>query len=157
MKDRFKQLFVGSNVFLLISGCALLCIPLCDVNAIGRDRWLSYIVAAIFWLGLILTHVCNIVCGAIYKRSGYNDKKTKNGRYLLFMRNKLVLIIDVMLLISVSMLLAIILVKVKDEWLIIVTLCFVYMTVNMHTIFNSRAGDCIVNMMKGSRKNDKQN
>ena len=72
------------------------------------------------------------------------------------MRNKVVFIIDLVLVIAASLLIAIILMKVKNEWTIIIIVFFVYIAANMHVIFNSKAGNCIVTMMKGSCKNGKK-
>lgn len=143
--QKLKFLYFCSLGSFLASSLSLIFVLLIDLDGEILDRIFSYMVAAIFWLGILIGIV---FLGFAIKQKNILIKKLKkninripvfkNIGIISFFRNKFASVADVFLVLMIILLIVLVIFKVNIEWLIILNVVFLYFSVILHSFFNGK-------------------
>ncbi len=106
-----------------------------------QEQMRSSVLAVIFWAGFILGHGLNWQCNRIVKK--YEQKRNLiNKKHIpaifLFGSNRYARVTDLLMLFFLSILAALIFLKVKNEIVVFTALSQSYLFLNLHVIYNGR-------------------
>ncbi len=159
MKKKIKKYFCLSIIFYAISSVTICCIPLIEVNTMGLEKKFSYILGALFWIGLIIGQVMFWISDFTRKNT---EEKSESVSFLewgalSFFRNNESKIADVILIVSVILILILIVFKISNTWLIVLSLAILFMSFNLHCMLNGVNYSYIKNNHKeeGYERNEK--
>ena len=137
MKIRLVKKFFLANIAFFVSAISLGCLGFCSMEG----KIVSGVISGLFWAGFILGHIFNLQCNRQVKK--YEEKKNiANMRripiFFLFASNRYAQVVDFLMLFFVTVLAAMIYLKVKNEIVLIIVLSQVYLFLNLHFVYNGR-------------------
>lgn len=145
MIQKLKFLYFCSLGSFLASPLSLILVLFIDLDGGILDRVLSYMIAGIFWLGIIagvlfLTLTIKEKNYAVkkIKKRGNRVRKFKNIGIISFFRNNIASVADIFLLLMIILLIVLIIFKVNIEWLVILNIVFLYLSIILHSFFNGK-------------------
>ncbi len=134
-----------SILCFIVSGISLLCVPLTNVNSDGISKSMMYIIAAVFWLGIICEVVlflkANSLRRAIEQRNKRNNVEISSNTgfgFISFFRNREAIICDILLFVSVILFAVLTIFKIDIQWLIIISVVLLFLSFNMHCFINGK-------------------
>lgn len=132
-------------VFSAISALALLCIPFVNVNSNGINGAFGYVVAVLFWLGIILETVFFAKLNHKRKQTKLqtkDDKATAKAKHrcglVSFFSNTKAVVFDILLLVAIVFIAIIIIFKILNVWVVMSSLAVGYFSLQMHCLFNGK-------------------
>lgn len=141
IQKRYIRYFIGANIAILLSTVALMCIPICAVNATGREKLFSVCVGIVFWSGVFGTLLLDWRCRVILKKYGKGRKKTKHFEkpdMLRFAENKYTRVIDISMGIAALCLVLILIFNVRNDWLVMADISMLFMTFSLHCLYSGK-------------------
>lgn len=141
IQKKYIGYFVGANIAIFLSTAALMCIPICTVNAAGREKLFSVGVGLVFWAGVLSTFFFDWRCRVILKKIGKKNKETKRfGRpsVLRFAENKYTRVIDISLGIAAVCFILIVVINVQNDWLVMTDIAMLFMTFSLHCLYSGK-------------------
>lgn len=135
---KFRIDFYLAMIFNTVAAIAILCIPAADAH-----KNVMYVIAATFWLSLLLGQFFFWKCNSERKRiemkgSRRRENKKKQLGITAFFRNPEAFITDIVLFLSAGLVAVLTLCQIKTSWLIILGASTLYLSFNMHCILNGR-------------------
>lgn len=133
--------FLISVVFAVLASLVLLLIPL---NSGGERNVLLILTGAFFWLIFIISQVSFWQANNLRKTILKCSKKRKVKKpddslgIISFCKNKPACIADGILIISVIILVIVLCFNMKNPWLIITDVSFLFLSFNLHCMLNGR-------------------
>lgn len=141
IQKKYVRYFISANIAVFLSTAALLCIPVCAVNARGWEKIFSVCVALAFWSGVFLSCFFDWRCRQLLKKCGKSKKKTKflsRPDILRFAENKYTLVIDTGMIIAILGFIVILLFHIRDDWFVMIDVSMMFMTFGLHCIFSGK-------------------
>lgn len=141
IQEKYIRYFIGANIAILSSTAALMCIPICAVNATGIEKVFSVCVGIVFWSGVFWTIFLDWRCRVMLKKFGKCRKRTKRfGRpdILRFAENKYTRVIDIGMGIAALCLVLILICNVRNDWLVMTDISMLFMTFNLHCLYSGK-------------------
>ncbi len=129
----YVRYFICANIAILLSTAALMCIPICTVNATGREKLFSVGVGLVFWAGVFSTIFFDWRCRVLLKKFGKKNKRRKR-----FAENKYTRVIDSGLGISVLCFILIVIFNVQNDWLVMTDIAMLFMTFSLHCLYSGK-------------------
>lgn len=142
---KFQRFFVLSVLGGVLAGCALAFLPLVDLNGAQLQRVFAYVLAACFWLGIILEIffflLANRQCSKIEERLIKRGEKSFRGAKMgaiTFFSCKEAIVADVVAAVSLIAMILLIVFQVTIEWLFIVITVVFFFSFNLHFFLNGK-------------------
>lgn len=163
LKKKIVQNFYAANIAATVSGLALCFIPICNTNSERvADKVLSMAVAAIFWLGIVISQIFLWMSNA--KRKQYmneNNMDIKDGSLgiVSFAKNRYGLAADILFFLSAIAVIVMYAVRFGNEWVNIIAIVVMFLSFQYHCFWNGRIYCCIkefTNEDKKIKQNDKK-
>ena len=151
---RFKQFFYLSFVSFVLSGLSLIFVPITNINGHGIERLLTYIVAIVFWLGIIFGFVFLIKTSS--ERRGIERRNRKNNNkyhakqtkqrigILCFFKNRKAIVSDFLLFFFAILVGGLAFFKIAIEWLVIISIVLLILSFYFHCFLNGKNYRCIM-------------
>lgn len=142
--DKLVQLnFYAANVFVICSSIALLLIPICEIDITGKPNALSIVVAATFWLGLLLSQIFIWLCNSKRKKGMRKEKKKdllSKGKpgIITFNRNMVALVMDLLMIISAICIAILVITGSNNSWFIMISVSIFFLSFNLHCYWNGK-------------------
>lgn len=141
MQKKYIGYFIGANISILLSTAALMCIPICAINAMGREKLFSICVGLIFWSGLSVTCILDWRCRAMLKKLRKKNRSARGlGRpdILRFAQNKYMRVIDTGLGMAALFFIFILMLNVQNDWLVMTDISMLFMTFSLHCLYSGK-------------------
>lgn len=132
------------TMFLAILEFALiLCISLVNLDGSPAQRLGAYILAAIFWICIIVEcvfiHLSTHERRWIERREDQNiDLKHSPPGVISFFKNLESTVVDVILFVSAVLVVVIVWARIKTRWMIMTGISFLFLSFNLHCILNGK-------------------
>lgn len=142
--QKFKKCYYLSVAGYSIAGLALLGIPFSNYDGTVFEKVLTYVVAAVFWAGLIAgtfffiktNNYCRIIEKKL-KRNNFLTYKPKIG-IINFFSSKESKMVDVIFFVFVLIVIVLTIADVQIEWLMITCLVIMFLSFILHSFFNGK-------------------
>lgn len=143
LKTQINLYFLISVLLAVIPTVLILCIPLVSLEGSGPQKAGAYIMAAAFWLCVILelrmVRMCNSERRRLERRKVRSRMLTQAGPGVIsFMKTREGLVADVIMFASLIAVIAIAWTQVKSQWLILSCVSVLYLSFNMHCLLNGK-------------------
>lgn len=142
---KYKLFFSLSFICFIISGISILCVPITNVYGTGISKVMVYIVACVFWIGIIGEFVffnkANSLRRILERKSRSKNTTISSNTgigVVSFFKNREAKICDVILFISVALFAFLSVFKIDIEWLIIISAALLFLSFNLHCFFNGK-------------------
>lgn len=144
-KNEYQNYVILFYLFLsmpIIASLVLLFIPMVQIQGQGIQKVFAYVVPIIFWGSVLSEGICLLKINSLRKQimllRAFKEKKAFQKRIGLisFFKNKEALIIDVVLFVSAVAEAIFSILQLRSEWLHIVCISIIFMSLNLHGILN---------------------
>ncbi len=142
-KTQISLYFLILIMLAVIPAVLILCIPLVSLDGSQAQKIGAYILAAGFWLSIILELLMTLICSS--KRKKLEQQKTKDkalskskSGVISFFKTPEGKIADLAMIISFVAVIVIICMQVKSQWLILGCVSVLYLSFNMHCLLNGK-------------------
>ncbi|WP_455720172.1 hypothetical protein [Agathobacter sp.] len=125
-------MFILSIVCIALSAFSIIAVALC-ADGIKKNVF-SYIVPIVFWSGLIIGHILNIICSNSVKA----NVKMEKPAIVSFAENKIAFGVDLLMFMSLIILIFSAYLKINNEIANLAIIAVTYLLINLHCIFNGR-------------------
>lgn len=131
---------MAANIGILCSTVALMCIPICAINAVGWEKVFSICVALIFWSGVLVACFFDWRCRAILKsqRKKKSTKLISRPAILRFAENKYIRVIDIGMVVAMFIFILILFFDIQHEWFVMTDISMMFMTFGLHCIYSGK-------------------
>ena len=142
---RFNRLFWLAIICCALSGMVLCCIPFINLNGSSTQKTNLYIFGGLFWIGIILEQLFFWRTNSLRKKAeGENGEntyslssKSRIGIFSFF-QNIEAIICDIVLILSAVLVVLSVVLQIKEQWLIIVSIVLLFLSLNLHCFFNGK-------------------
>lgn len=145
LMKKYKLFFCLSVLCFFISGITILCVPITDIYGDGISRVMVYVVAGVFWIGIIcgfaLFFKTNSLRRLIERKNRSSDILTSpNSKIgaISFFKNREAGVCDVVLFLSALLFAILIIFKIDVEWLVIISATLLFLSFNLHCFLNGK-------------------
>lgn len=142
---KYKLLFYLSFICFFASGISILCVPVTNVYDGGIRKVLVYVVACLFWVGVIcgflLFFKANSLRKAIERKNRRNNKDISLDSRIgvvSFFKNREAKFCDVLLFASAILFAVLTVLKIEIEWLIIISATLLFLSFSLHCFLNGK-------------------
>lgn len=142
---KYKLFFYLSFVCFIFSGISILCIPITNAYGTGISKVMVYVVACMFWIGIIgefvLFNKANSLRKILERKSRRKNATISSNigiGVLSFFRNREAKICDVILFISAALFAFLSVFKIDIEWLIVISTELLFLSFNLHCFLNGK-------------------
>lgn len=143
MFEKFKREFCMSIIFSFIMSISILFIPITDVFSENVGKIMFYVIGVVFWLSLVVSQVFFWIANRerrllANKLSKKEIEKLNTNRVGLFetFQNRKATIADSIAILSLLLVAVALIFKIKNEWIILISVSLLIFSFNMHCIFN---------------------
>jgi len=147
LKKKILGSFGIANISVTVSALALCLIPLCSTDSkAAADRVFSIAVAAVFWLGVIVSQIFIWICNAERKKYMYENNEDVNVGsigILSFAKNKWGIVTDITFFVSAVAVIALYLARINNMWINIIAIAIMFLSFQYHCFWNGRIFCCI--------------
>ena len=144
---KYKLFFSLSFICFIISGISILCVPITNVYGNGISKVMVYVVACVFWIGIICGFVLFFKADSLRKVIGRKNRRnniviSSGSRIgaISFFRNKEAGVSDAFLFASVILFAILTIFRIEIEWLIIISAALLFLSFSLHCFFNGKIG-----------------
>lgn len=145
LKKKYKLFFSLSFICFIISGISILCVPITNVYGNGISKVMVYVVACVFWIGIICGFVLFFKADSLRKVIGRKNRRnniviSSGSRIgaISFFRNKEAGVSDAFLFASVILFAILTIFRIEIEWLIIISAALLFLSFSLHCFFNGK-------------------
>jgi len=141
IQKKYVKYFIAANIAVLLSTAALMCVPVCVINARGWEKVFSICVGLAFWSGVFGACFFDWRCRRLLKKYGKKSKNTSffsRPNIFRFAENKYTLVIDIGMVIAVLCFLVILLFKIWNDWFVMIDIAMMFLTFGMHCIYSGK-------------------
>lgn len=142
---KYKLFFSLSFICFIISGISILCAPITNVYGNGISKVMVYVVACVFWIGIICGFVLFFKADSLRKVIGRKNRRnniviSSGSRIgaISFFRNKEAGVSDAFLFASVILFAILTIFRIEIEWLIIISAALLFLSFSLHCFFNGK-------------------
>lgn len=142
---KYKLFFSLSFICFIISGISILCVPITNVYGNGISKVMVYVVACVFWIGIICGFVLFFKADSLRKVIGRKNRRnniviSSGSRIgaISFFRNKEAGVSDAFLFASVILFAILTIFRIEIEWLIIISAALLFLSFSLHCFFNGK-------------------
>lgn len=132
---KYKLFFSLSFICFIISGISILCVPITNVYGNGISKVMVYVVACVFWIGIICGFVLFFKADSLRKVIGRKNRRnniviSSGSRIgaISFFRNKEAGVSDAFLFASVILFAILTIFRIEIEWLIIISAALLFLS-----------------------------
>lgn len=143
LKPQINLYFLISILLAAISAVLILCIPLVSLEGTGIQKIGAYIIAAAFWLCVILELWMTRLCSS--ERKWLERRKVRsrslsqaNHGVISFLKTREGMISDIVMFVSLIAVIVIAWTQAKNQWLILSCVSVLYFSFNMHCLLNGK-------------------
>lgn len=143
LKTQINLYFLISILLAVIPAVLILCIPLVSLEGTGALKIGAYIMAAAFWLCVILELWMTRMCSS--ERRWLERRKVRsrslaqaNPGVVSFLKTREGMIADIVMFASLIAVIVIAWTQVKNQWLILGCVSVLYLSFNMHCLLNGK-------------------
>lgn len=143
LKTQINYYFLMSILLAVIPAVLILCIPLVNLEGTGPQKVWAYIMAAAFWLCVILELLMIRKCSS--ERKWLERRKVRsrtltqaNLGVVSFLKTREGLIADIVMFASLIAVIVVVWTQVKSQWLILSCVSVLYLSFNMHCLLNGK-------------------
>ena len=143
LKAQINFYFSMSILLASIPAVLILCIPLVSLESTGAQKIGAYIMAAVFWLCILLELWMIRMCSS--ERRWLEQRKVRsrslaksNPGVVSFLKTREGMIADIVMFASLIAVIAITWTQVKSQWLILSCVSVLYLSFNMHCLLNGK-------------------
>lgn len=136
---KYKLFFSLSFICFIISGISILCVPITNVYGNGISKVMVYVVACVFWIGIICGFVLFFKADSLRKVIGRKNRRnniviSSGSRIgaISFFRNKEAGVSDAFLFASVILFAILTIFRIEIEWLIIISAALLFLSFSLH-------------------------
>ena len=141
-----QRLIKYSNItisFAVFEFVLILCIPLVNIDGSLIQRVGAYIIAAAFWISIVMECVFSHLSTYERKyveRKEYRNRTLKHSQpgVISFFKNLEATIVDIILFLSAIIVVIIAWLQVKTGWMIITCTSVLFLSFNLHCILNGK-------------------
>lgn len=140
---KFRMSLLLAMMCPVAGALALLSILFVDSDKNNVHRVLSYVIAAVFWLSLILTQLFLWIANAERKsverklKKKLSDKNSRPG-IISFFSSKEAKIADAVMLISAAIVAFLAIKGISIGWMVLSAISMFFLSLNMHSFLNGR-------------------
>lgn len=145
LMKKYKLFFNLSFICFIISGISILCVPITNVYGNGISKVMVYVVACVFWIGVICGFVLFFKADSLRKVIERKDRRNNIVIYsgsrigaISFFRNKEAVLCDALLFASAMLFAILTIFKIDMEWLIIISAALLFLSFNLHCFVNGK-------------------
>lgn len=142
MFKRFKLCFNISVVCFIASFAALLSIMFLDMCSDEYvKKSISYIIASVFWVGIIGEQIFFWICNHLRKRIEIKRSEISysNGIGIIsFFKNPNAVVADIVMFASVLVFALMLIFKVVEQWAVVLCLSIIFLSFNLHSFLNGK-------------------
>ena len=142
---KYKLFFSLSFICFIISGISILCVPITNVYGNGISKVMVYVVACVFWIGIICGFVLFFKADSLrkviwrkYRRNNIVISSGSRIGAISFFRNKEAGVSDAFLFASVILFAILTIFRIEIEWLIIISAALLFLSFSLHCFFNGK-------------------
>ena len=149
---KFRLYFWLSVICVWVETIALLSVPFLNhIQSQNTNQLISYVVAGIFWLGMIMEQIFLWSANAQRKRLNNSSEfpiglisfwKTTNGK-----------IADIILIISILLIVILNLLKVSTGWIVLFSILILFLSIQLHCFYNGRNYQVLINYKERKEEN----
>ncbi len=146
IKSLKGKLWLFSLVSFLLSSLIILFIPLSSFEGSIKQKAFTYFLSSVFWLGLI----SGCVFLALVNQKRKKEHKSSGLPFLTFFSNKIALIFDIALIISLIGIITVLFKPDMNQWISVIIIFTFVFSLEMHGMFNGKNFKYILNNSKQS-------
>ncbi len=143
LKTQINLYFLISVLLAVLPSVLILCIPLVSLEGSGPQRVGAYIMAAVFWLCVILELWMTRLCSS--ERRWLELRKVRsrslsqvNPGVVSFLKTREGMIADIVMFASLIAVIVIAWTQVRNQWLILSCVSVLYLSFNLHCLLNGK-------------------
>ena len=143
LKTQINLYFLISILLAVIPAVLIMCIPLVSLEGSGPQKIGAYIMAATFWLCVILELWMTRMCSS--ERKWLERRKVRSRTLtqaypgiISFIKTREGLIADVIMFVSLIAVIVIAWIQVGSQWVILSCVSVLYLSFNMHCLLNGK-------------------
>ena len=144
---QIRNWFYISILSFLLSSAAVWFMPLVSFEQ-DEQKALAFVLAAVFWLGLIAGVTFQILVGR-RRRGDINYTDARGIAFLRFFRNKPAIVSDISLIIGIITLALSFIINAYPQWLTTAAIFISVFSLEMHGVFSGRNYDYIYGTKRG--------
>lgn len=153
---RLARYILITMILALVEFLMLLFIPLVNLEGTASQRIAAYILAATFWISIIVELFVVKVCTyerRWLERRGYRNNEVKYFKpgIISFFKSPEAIVVDIILILAIITVVLSALLQINTEWLIIGGISILVLSFNLHCILNGRNYRYIRKIQKGAR------
>lgn len=143
LKTQLGFYFSVSVLLALIPAVLILCIPLINLEGTGVQKMWAYIMAAAFWLCILLellaTRKCSSERRSLEQRKVQSSSSAKSDPGVVsFLKTREGAIADAVMFASLIAVITITWTRAKSQWLVLGCVSVLYLSFNMHCLLNGK-------------------
>lgn len=143
LDQRLKKYNIITISLAVLESALILCIPLVNLDGSPSQRVGAYVLAAFFWIGIIVE--CIFVHLSTQERRrmerrGFRNRALKHSPpgVISFFKNLEATVVDVFLFISALLVVILVWTQVKTGWMIMAGISVLLLSFNLHCILNGK-------------------
>lgn len=143
LDQRLKIYNIITIVLAFLEFILFLCIPFVNIDGSTAQQVGAYIIASCFWCCITAECVFIYLTAKIRKSLSKKDFHSRTLKYAYpgvfsFFKNKEAIIVDIVLYASAIILMIIVWVRVKNEWMVMINYSVFFLAFNLHCILNGK-------------------
>lgn len=158
----FKNKYFTAIIFSLISSVAIATIPLVETYDPLFKGWMTYMIGALFWLGVILEQVFLWMANADRKSIERRLRRMNTHTYssspvgvLTFFQCREAVVTDIALFVFAITVTLLSVFKCRESWIIILCISFLFLSFNLHCFLNGKNYKYIKSYSKYKKEQEK--
>lgn len=164
MLKKFETLFGASIGSFCFSAVWLIFLPLASFYSGGSQKVLAYVIAAAFWLGVVLGTILLFKTNSVRKRLEKKLKAQKSVKYsegrpgfISFFRNREAKICDVVTVIFLVLVVVFTFLKTQNEWISTILIAALFASLVLRAFLNGKNYNCIKVYKQYTNKKERMN
>lgn len=142
-KMQINKYFLILILLAAIPAVLILCIPSVSLEGTGAQKIGAYIMAAAFWLCILLELWMTRICSSKRRRLEQREVRSRllaksNPGVISFLKTREGMIADITMFASLIAVIVITWTQVKSQWLVLGCVSVLYLSFNMHCLLNGK-------------------
>lgn len=143
LKIQINKYFLISILLAVIPAVLILCIPSVSLEGTSAQKIGAYIMAAAFWLCILLELWMTRICSSKRRRLEQREVRSRllaksNPGVISFLKTREGMIADITMFASLIAVIVITRTQVKSQWLVLSCVSVLYLSFNMHCLLNGK-------------------
>lgn len=143
LKMQINKYFLISILLAVIPAVLILCIPSVSLEGTSAQKIGAYIMAAAFWLCILLELWMTRICSSKRRRLEQRAVRSRllaksNPGVISFLKTREGMIADITMFASLIAVIVITRTQVKSQWLVLSCVSVLYLSFNMHCLLNGK-------------------